>query len=60
MNRIRVWIYASKEMIQSNKRLFERIVDVDDNLTIDFHCIIKALSLLYGETSIINFSIHKL
>lgn len=60
MNRIRVWIYASKEMIQNNKRLFERVVDVDDNLTVDFHCIIKALYLLFGENCIINFSINKL
>lgn len=60
MYRVRVWIYASKELIQSNKRLFERVVDVDDNITIDYHCLIKALILLFGENCIINFSINKL
>lgn len=60
MYRLRVCVFASKEMQQSNKRLFERIVDVNDNLKIDYPCIINALTLLYGENCIINFSIHRL
>lgn len=60
MYSFRVCVYASEEMQRSNKRLFERIVEVNDNIAIDYHCIVKALTLLYGENSIINFSIHKL
>lgn len=59
MYRLRVCVFASEEMQRNNKRLFERIVDVNDNLVIDYHCIVKALTLLYGENCIINFSIHK-
>lgn len=60
MYRLRVCVFASERMQQSNKRLFERIVDVNDNLKIDYPCIINALTLLYGENCIINFSIHRL
>lgn len=60
MYSLRVYVFASEEMQQSNKRLFERIVEVNDNLKIDYVCIINALTLLYGENCIINFSIHRL
>lgn len=60
MYRLRVCVLASEEMQQSNKRLFERVVEVNDNLKIDYVCIINALTLLYGENCIISFSIHRL
>lgn len=60
MYRLRVCVFASEEMQQSNKRLFERVVEVNDNLKIDYPCLVNALTLLYGENCIINFSIHRL
>ena len=60
MYRFRVCVFASEEMQRSNKRFFERVVEVNDNLKIDYPCIINALTLLYGENCIINFSIYKL
>lgn len=60
MYRLRVCVFASEEMQRSNKRLFERVVEVNDNLKIDYPCIVNALTLLYGENCIINFSIYKL
>ena len=60
MFRLRVCVFASEEMQRSNKRLFERVVEVNDNLKIDYVCIVNALTLLYGENCIINFSIYKL
>lgn len=55
MYRLRVCVFASEKMQRSNKRLFERVVEVNDNLKIDYVCIINALTLLYGENCIINF-----
>lgn len=60
MYRLRVCVFASEEMQQSNKRLFERVVEVDNNLKIDYPCLVNALTLLYGENCIINFSIYRL
>lgn len=60
MYRLRVCVFASEEMQRSNKRLFERVVEVNDNLKVDYPCLVNALTLLYGENSIINFSIYRL
>lgn len=60
MYRLRVCVFASEEMQKSNKRLFERIVEVNDNIKVDYPCLVNALTLLYGEHCIINFSIHRL
>lgn len=55
MYRVRVSVFASEKMQQINKRLFERVVEVNDNLKVDYPCLVKALTLLYGENCIINF-----
>ena len=60
MYRLRVSVFASGKMQHSNKRLFERVVEVNDNLKIDYPCIVAVLTILYGENCIINFSIYKL
>lgn len=60
MYRLRVSVYASEKMRLSNKRLFERVVEVNDNLKVDYPCLVNALTLLYGENCIINFSIYRL
>ena len=60
MYRVRVSVFASEKMQQINKRLFERVVEVDDNLKVDYPCIVSALTLLYGVNCIINFSIYRL
>lgn len=60
MYRLRVCVFASEKMQQINKRLFERVVEVNDNLKIDYPCLINALTILYGENCIINLSIYKL
>ena len=60
MYRVRVSVFASEKMQQINKRLFERVVEVNDYLKVDYPCLVNALTLLYGENCIINFSIYKL
>lgn len=60
MYRLRVCVFASEKMQQINKRLFERVVEVNDNLKIDYPCLVNALTILYGENCIINFSIYRL
>ena len=55
MYRLRVCVFASEEMQRSNKRLFERVVEVNDNLKIDYPYLVNALTILYGENCIINF-----
>lgn len=60
MYRLRVSVLASDEMQQSGRRLFERVVEINDNIKVDYPCLVNALTLLYGEHCIISFSIHRL
>lgn len=55
MCQLQVQVYANEVAFASNKRLFERIVDVNDSCSIPFETIIKAVAFLYGLNVIINF-----
>lgn len=55
MCQLQVQVYANEVAFASNKRLFERIVIVNDSCSIPFETIIKAVTFLYGLNVIINF-----
>lgn len=42
----------------NGKRLFERIVHVNDSCSIPFETLIVAMHFLYGQKVIINFNIQ--
>lgn len=58
--RIQVQVFRDEKAVQDNKRLLERIVEVDDNINVDYTCIIRALTFLYGRDVLINFNIKTL
>lgn len=57
MESIQVCVFATKEAQQSNKRLFERIVYVDDSASVDYRVLISSLRFLYGGGAIVSFNI---
>lgn len=58
--RIQVQVFRDERALQDNKRLMERVVEVDDNINVDYSCVIRALTFLYGRDVIINFNIKTL
>lgn len=58
--RIQVQVFRDERALQDNKRLLERVVEVDDNINVDYSCVIRALTFLYGRDVIINFNIKTL
>lgn len=58
--RIQVQVFRDEIALQDNKRLLERMIEVDDNINVDYNCIIRALTFLYGRDVIINFNIKTL
>ena len=58
--RIQVQVFRDEKALQDNKRLLERLVEVDDNINVDYSCVIRALTFLYGRDVIINFNIKTL
>lgn len=57
MCQLQVQVYANEVAFASNKRLFEKIVEINDSCSIPFETIIKAVGFLYGLNVIINFKI---
>lgn len=48
MCQLQIQVYANETAIASNKRLFERIVTVNDSCSIPYETIAKAVAFLYG------------
>lgn len=57
MCQLQVQVFSNEVALENNKRLFERIVQVNDSCSIPYETITKALSFLYGLDVIINFKI---
>lgn len=57
MCQLQVQVYSIEVAFASNKRLFERIVEINDSCSIPFETLIKAIAFLYGLNVIINFKI---
>lgn len=60
MSQLQVQVFMNESAMQSNKRLFERIVTIDDSVVIDYGRIISVLRFLFGSQVIINFNIKSL
>ena len=58
--RIQVQVFRDERALQDNKRLLERMIEVDDYLNVDYNCVIRALTFLYGRDAVINFNIKTL
>lgn len=48
MCQLQIQVYANETAFASNKRLFERIVQVNDSCSIPYETIAKAVAFLYG------------
>lgn len=57
MVQLQIQVFASSRNKDEGRRLFERIKEVDDNITVDFNGIAKVLRFLYGDYCIISFNI---
>ena len=58
MPQVQFQVYANQTCLQNNRRLFERIVSVNDSCSIPFDTIIRALTFLFGQGVIININIQ--
>lgn len=57
MCQLQVQVFSNEVALENNKRLFERIVSVNDSCNIPYETITKAMGFLYGLDVIINFKI---
>lgn len=57
MCEVQIKVFMNEETANQNKRLFERIVTMNDAFSVPYEMIIKAMRFLYGGQCIISFLI---
>lgn len=60
MSQLQVQVFLNETAQANGKRVFERIVDINEDVIVDYPQVIKTLRFLYGERVIINFNIKSL
>lgn len=58
MPQVQFQVFANQTSMQSNRRLFERIVSVNDSCVIQFDTLIRAFAFLFGAGVVININIQ--
>ncbi len=60
MYRLRVTVHLDANQKQAGKCQFERVVDADNNLAVNYSEIIRTLFFLFGGSAIININVLNL
>lgn len=58
MSNLQIQVYLNHEAKAAGKRLFERVVEFSDAVSIDYANIIKVLRFFFGQKSIVSFNIY--
>lgn len=58
MSKLQIIVYLNESTQRANRRILERIVDIDDSIVIDYNQVTRSLKFLFGKDSIINFIIY--
>ena len=57
MCEMQLQVFLNEQAHVTGKRVFERVVSVNDACAIPFENLIKSMRFLYGQKAIINFKI---
>ena len=54
---LQIKVFSGVNALNSNDRIFERIIDVHDDLVIPYESLVKDLKFLFGSSCIVSFNI---
>lgn len=54
---LQIKVFSGVSSMESNNRIFERIIDVHDDLQIPYESLVKDLKFLFGSSCIVSFNI---
>ena len=54
---LQIKVFSGVSSMQENNRLFERIIDVHDDLVIPYESLVKDLKFLFGSSCIVSFNV---
>lgn len=57
MWQFQILVFQNVDSKRENKRLFERVVEVNDALSIPFSSLLSDLKFLFGSSCIVTFNI---
>lgn len=60
MCRLQVQVFLNQNTFEKGIRVFERIVDVNDSIDVDYSSLVRSLKFLYGKEIVINFNLSSL
>lgn len=56
MYQLQIIVYANVSAFEQRNKLFERIVEVNGSVYVDFEVLLKSLKFMYGDSSVISFN----
>lgn len=52
-----IQVFLTHECKSAGKKIFERVVSMNDSVAVDFSGIVKVLRFLFGQKAIVSFNI---
>lgn len=54
---VQIKVFSGVSALQSDTRLFERILDLPDAVSVPFDSLVSTLKFLFGQSCIVSFNI---
>lgn len=54
---LQIKVFSSVSAMQDSKRCFERMIDVNENVSIPFSSLLRDFKFLYGDSCVVSFNI---
>ena len=54
---LQINVFSGVNAMSNDNKIFERIVDVHDDLTIPFDSLVKDLKFMFGASCVVSFNI---
>lgn len=54
---LQIQVFLTHECKNAGKKIFERVVSINDSVAVDFSGVVKVLRFLFGQKAIVSFNI---
>lgn len=55
---LQIKVFSGLTALQSDSKLFERIVDVHDDLSVPYESLVSNLKFLFGNSTVVQFNLQ--
>lgn len=54
---LQIQVFLTHECKSAGKKIFERVVSINDSVAVDFSGVVRVLRILFGHKAIVSFNI---